>query len=112
MNNPSAAFAASHFRYRGYHQTGTVREFTFEDIEEKRAPHRLLLEVDTGLLSKHHVHFQDAPNLCLQLLAGLELTSSPGKGEEVRITILEHDLADLIEKAESEAATKHKKKGK
>lgn len=112
MNNQLAAATASRFRFRGHHQAGTTREYAFEDSEEKGPPHRLFVRVDTGLLGKYHVHFQDAPNICLRLLAGRYLASPGAQHEEVRITISDRDLAELTGKAESEQVPKHKRKGK
>jgi hypothetical protein len=110
MNKQSAAHTASQFRYRGYGQTGTVREFAFEDPEEPGLRHRYLLRVDTGLLRKHNVRFQEAPTLCLLLLAGLQMASSESRGELIRRTISDDDLTDLIEQTASSTAPKHEKK--
>jgi len=112
MSNQSAASIASRFRYRGHHQTGTLREFSFEDVQEKAPTHHFLLQVDTGLLVKHHVHLQDAPPLCLRLLSGIKLASSLAQDEEVRITISDDTLLRLIEEKEAAAPAKHKKKGR
>jgi hypothetical protein len=110
MIKQSAAYTASRFRYRGYGQTGTVREFTFEDPEEQGLRHRYLLRVDTGLLRKHHVRLQEAPTLCLLLLAGLHVASSQSHSEVIRRTIADNDLTDLIEQTASSTAPKHGKK--
>lgn len=110
MNKQSAAYTACRFRYRGYGQTGTVRQFTFEDPEEPGLRHRYVLQVDTGLLRKHHVRLQEAPNLCLILLAGLHAGSSQTHSEVIRRTISDDDLTDLIERTASSTTPKHEKK--
>lgn len=102
MKGPSTA--TCRFRYRGYRQNDTIREFTFEDVAEEKNAHPVLVDVDTELLRRHHVHFQDAPQLLLQLL-----TVNPPVST-VTIVVSDNELTQLLAESERIEAARKKRR--
>ena len=109
MKDPLPLATACRFRYRGYQQNSGVREFAFEDVAEEKNKHPVVVDVEVQLLLKHHVHFQDAPRLCLQLLSGNPLTAEASEGAAIRIIVSDDDLTELLAKTEKGAGAKKKK---
>jgi hypothetical protein len=100
-NHQSPLTTTCRFRYRGYTQNNGVREFAFEDTAEQKNTHPVVFDVDVQLPIEHHVHFQDAPRLCLLLLSGNPLTAGACEGTAVRIVVSDGDLTELLAKAEA-----------
>lgn len=97
------------FRFRGYRQKGNIREFSFEDVSPGRAPLHLSLNVDTRMLSRHQVHLQDVPQLCLKIIAHRSVTSTGDEAQPVNMTISETDLSLLTTNEEFKPRTRSKK---
>lgn len=107
--DPSPASTACRFRYRGYQQSRGIREFAFEDVAEEKNKHPVVVNIEVQSLLKHHVHFQDVPRLCIQLLLGNTLTGEAPKGTAIRIIVSDDDLIELLAKAEEQGGTKKRK---
>jgi hypothetical protein len=109
MKEASPASTTCRFRYRGYQQNSGVREFAFEDVAEEKNTHPILVDVDVQLLLKHHVHFQDAPQLCLQYLQESSLPKIESNGVAMRIVVSDDVLAELQAKTEEATGTKRRR---
>lgn len=110
MKEQAPASTTCRFRYRGYHENGGVRAFAFEDVAAETNRHPVVIDVDVQLLLKHHVHFQDAPQLCLLLLSVNPLTANESTGTAVRIILSDVDLTDLLARVDKAPFAKKKKK--
>ena len=108
MKDPLPIATACRFRYRGYQQNSGVREFAFEDVAGEKNAHPVVVDVDVQLLLKHHVRFQDAPRLCLQLLSGNLLAAEASEGTSIRIVVSDDYLTELLAKTVEGAAAKKK----
>jgi hypothetical protein len=106
--DPLPLSTACRFRYRGYQQSSGVREFAFEDVAEEKNKHPVVVDVEVQSLLKHHVHFQDVPRLCIQLLLGNTLTAEAPEGTAIRIIVSDDDLIELLAKAEEQSGKKRK----
>lgn len=110
MKQQASAIASCRFRYRGYRQNDGIREFAFEDVGVENTTHPVVVNVDVQLLLKHHVHFQDAPRLCIELLSGNPLTDDAAEETAIRIVVSDDDLTNLLAKVEDTPVAKKRKK--
>ena len=108
MERYSAA-TACRFRYIGHHQAGAVRDLAFEDRASGATVH---LELDINLLSKHHLHLQDAPNVCAIILGGTRLAAPVLHEGEVIISVTDGDLESIAPTEQSPAPKRRKAKVK
>lgn len=106
MKEVTAASAVARFRYLGHRQDGTVRELSFGDMGRDGFENMLHLQIDIALLAKHHLRIQDAPDICLRILAE-RWTGRPAEpGSPAVISISEVDLARLGDEQEEKIAHK------
>lgn len=59
-------------RYLGFQQTGEIRSYRFERFVPGEMRATYIVNSDMGLFTRHRVHLQEGPGLCLHLLAETE----------------------------------------
>lgn len=99
----------THFRFRGYQQRGNIREFSFEDVSQGHSTHRVSLNADTTLLTKYRLHLQDAPQLCIKIIALSSAIVANDGSEQLNITISEAELSPWAPKDKAKPRPRSKK---
>ena len=65
------------FIFTGFRQTGSIRQYAFDGVEEGRTRTAFSVEADLTLLRKHAIAVQELPLLCVRLLEQLEESEGP-----------------------------------
>ena|ERR1044071_1472688 len=89
------------FLFRGFRQKLSLRRFVFEGIEGKHDRKRFVVATDLELFTKHNVHLQEGPIMCLHLL---EATNG-GDPPEENLVLTESDIVNHVRAKEAIQAT-------
>jgi hypothetical protein len=60
------------FVFTGFRQTGNIRQYAFDGVEDGRARIAFSVQADLTLLRKHAIAVQELPLLCVRLLEQLD----------------------------------------
>lgn len=64
------------FVFTGFRQSGSIRQYAFNGIENDRTRTAFTVEADLTLLRKHAIAVQEVPLLCVRLLEQLDEAQS------------------------------------
>jgi len=94
------------FVFTGFRQTGSIRQYAFDGIEDGRARVAFSVEADLTLLRKHAIAVQELPLLCVRLLEQLN------KSERSRsLTFTEQDMLGFANgRAAAQEAARQRRK--
>jgi hypothetical protein len=77
------------FLFKGFQQMTDQRRFLFEGVEGNYSRQAFVITTDVKLFTKHRVHLQDGPLMCLHLLE----TREPAVPQaQVDIVLTEEDI--------------------
>jgi hypothetical protein len=81
------------FLFKGFQQNTDQRRFLFEGVEANYSRQDFVVTTDVKLFTKHHVHLQDGPLMCLHLL---EMREPAVPAESVNMVLTEEDILTHI----------------
>jgi hypothetical protein len=83
------------FSYKGFTQSGNLRLFAFEGIEEQRPAEHYCIAIDLALFTKFQLSFQSGPMFCLQILRSAALAGSDELARVKDYKALDSDFRSL-----------------
>jgi hypothetical protein len=95
------------FLYMGFsHETTGVRLYSFEGVASPDSRKGFLVTADIALLTKHCVHIQDVPMMCLRLLE----SSAETEPQLESLVLTESDMLTHMRAKAAEKTAKKKSK--